>query len=227
MKKLIISTLVILIAFTVNAQEPISGIILKSNGKPSKGTEVSLKMQNEKVKTDKEGKFLFEDVLIGDDSLVIKIGTDKNLRIEIQNDSVFHITLNKNNAIVDNGTTKEIVTYSKVGKGKKDSNIITAEDIAKTQPRQFIDIVTRIPGVTRQSGESGTSVYIRGKNSFASSNIPLCYLDNIEVGFSTLANLDVYSIESIEVNKTGFGYGNKGANGVIIVKTKGNEYVKK
>lgn len=220
MKKAILLSCVFIFSLFVSAQTHLSGTIFKSDGKPSKGTEVRLKIQSKKVKTKKDGKFFFDDILIGNDSLMIKIAKDKDLVIAIKNDSNLLITLNKEDALVDNGVIKETITYRKKAKKIKDSNIITAEDIAKTNTTRFIDIITRVPGVSRSVSDKGTTVFIRGKNSWISSNEPLFILDKSEVPFSTLESLNVFTIESIEVNKAGFGYGNKGANGVIIVTTK-------
>lgn len=87
----------------------------------------------------------------------------------------------------------------------------------------------RLAGVTvaRASG-GGISVLIRGPGSFYSSNEPLYVVNGVpvEAGPSgTLAWLNPQDIASISVLKDAAStaiYGVRGANGVIVIKTKGS-----
>ncbi|HCO68078.1 MAG TPA: hypothetical protein DIT04_10045, partial [Dysgonomonas sp.] len=108
------------------------------------------------------------------------------------------------------------VAYRVKNNKTKRSDLLTSEDIIRLGSRTFMDAVKTIPGVNMRQG----TLAIRGVNSFNSSTEPLFILDGSETSLAALESLDIYTIESIQVNKTGFGYGVKGANGVIMVKTK-------
>jgi TonB-dependent SusC/RagA subfamily outer membrane receptor len=108
------------------------------------------------------------------------------------------------------------------------SSALTAEDIQRTPGQSIEQLLTgRFPGVevTRTTG-GGISVRIRGTTSFLSNNEPLYVLDGIpmEPGPSGgLSWINPYDIASIEVLKNAAEtalYGMRGANGVIIIKTK-------
>jgi TonB-dependent SusC/RagA subfamily outer membrane receptor len=108
------------------------------------------------------------------------------------------------------------------------SSTVTAEDIAKA-PGQSVEqvLMGRFPGVevTRAPG-GGFAVRIRGGSSIRSGNTPLYILDGVAIdpgpnGY--LTGVNPHDIESIQVLKEPAEtalYGLRGANGVIIIKTK-------
>lgn len=107
--------------------------------------------------------------------------------------------------------------------------IVTAEDIER-QPSEPIEkiIQAKIPGVlVTRTADGGIALQIRGASSFYGSNAPLYVLDGVpfETGANgALTGLNPHDIESIRVLKdpadTGI-YGVRGANGVIVITTKG------
>lgn len=85
----------------------------------------------------------------------------------------------------------------------------------------------RVAGVTvSRAQDGGIAVRIRGSTSFYGNNEPLYILDGVpfEPGPSgSLTGISPYDIESIKVLKDAADvaiYGARGANGVIVVKTK-------
>lgn len=197
------------------AQDVFNGTILKSDGKPSKGTEVRVMDSKKKVKTDKQGKFYFETIS-DTDSVIIKVSRDKDLIFLPGKNSELKITLGEETATIYEGDKIFAVAYRVKNNKTKRSDLLTSEDIIRLGSRTFMDAVKTIPGVNMRQG----TLAIRGVNSFNSSTEPLFILDGSETSLAALESLDIYTIESIQVNKTGFGYGVKGANGVIMVKTK-------
>jgi TonB-dependent SusC/RagA subfamily outer membrane receptor len=108
------------------------------------------------------------------------------------------------------------------------NSTLTAEDIAKA-PGQSVEqvLMGRFPGVeVTRTPDGGFAVRIRGGSSIRSGNTPLYVLDGVAVdpgpnGYLTGVNPN--DIESIEVLKEPAEtalYGLRGANGVIILKTK-------
>lgn len=89
----------------------------------------------------------------------------------------------------------------------------------------------RIAGViTKQtSGEPGTGsdFYIRGISTFGGKTTPLLLLDDVEIDPTDLDFIPAENIESFTVLKDASAtaiYGARGANGVMIVTTKGGEF---
>jgi len=106
--------------------------------------------------------------------------------------------------------------------------VVTAEDIDR-QPGQPIEevLMNRFPGVTVTRAPDGTlSVRIRGTTSLHGSNEPLYVIDGVEIqpgSRGSLAGINPRDIATIEVVKDPAGeamYGVRGANGVIVIKTK-------
>ena len=106
--------------------------------------------------------------------------------------------------------------------------IVTAEDIQRT-PGEPIEkvLMGRFPGVwVARTADGGIAVRIRGTTSIVGSNEPLYVLDGVPMQpgpNGSLTGLNPYDIASIEVLKgpaeTAM-YGIRGANGVIVIKTK-------
>jgi TonB-dependent SusC/RagA subfamily outer membrane receptor len=105
---------------------------------------------------------------------------------------------------------------------------VTAEDIQR-QPGQSVEdyLKGRVAGVTVQrSTDGGISVRIRGATSFYGNDEPLYVVDGVAITpgpGGSLTGIDPYDIESINVLKDPADtalYGMRGANGVIVIKTK-------
>src|SRR5205823_14606632 len=97
------------------------------------------------------------------------------------------------------------------------------------QPGQPIEqvLMGRFPGVmVTRAADGSVSVRIRGTTSIRGSNEPLYVIDGVEIqpGLGgSLTGINPHDIATIEVVKDPAGeamYGVRGANGVIIVKTK-------
>jgi TonB-dependent SusC/RagA subfamily outer membrane receptor len=106
--------------------------------------------------------------------------------------------------------------------------VLTAEDIER-QPGQPIEqvLMGRFPGVTVSLAADGSvSVRIRGTTSINGSSEPLYVIDGVEIEpgpGGSLSGINPRDIATIEVVKDPAGeamYGLRGANGVIVIKTK-------
>lgn len=123
-----------------------------------------------------------------------------------------------------------------IGYGTADERSLTgsvatlrSEDIQASQPRTLADMLARIPGVrvtVQGDPYPAMTVRIRGStNSVNSGEEPLFVLDGMPVasGAGEILGLNPNVIESISVLKDAGAtaiYGSRGANGVILIKTK-------
>lgn len=106
---------------------------------------------------------------------------------------------------------------------------VTSEDIDRTPDASFQDLLSgRIPGVSvARAADGGIVIRIRGATSINGSNEPLYVLDGVPIQpdspGGSLNGISPNDIASIEVIKDAIGtamYGVRGANGVILIKTK-------
>lgn len=107
-------------------------------------------------------------------------------------------------------------------------NTVTADAIANSAGQSIEQILAnRVAGVQLGRTSDGTlTVRIRGANNWNGDDEPLYVIDNVPITpgpGGALAGLNPYDIESIRVLKDAVSttmYGARGANGVIVIKTK-------
>jgi TonB-dependent SusC/RagA subfamily outer membrane receptor len=108
------------------------------------------------------------------------------------------------------------------------ASTVTSSDLRR-HPGEPIErvLAARVPGawITR-TADGGIAVLIRGATSIHGSNAPLYILDGVAIQpgpGGSLTGVNPYDIDSIEVLKDATStsmYGVRGANGVIVIKTK-------
>jgi TonB-dependent SusC/RagA subfamily outer membrane receptor len=107
-------------------------------------------------------------------------------------------------------------------------SVMTSEEIDRAPGRSIGQLIMdRFPSVTvTETPDGGLSFRIRGVSSFMGRNQPLCLVDDVPVDLSRGSNaraINPYDIASIEVVQDPAGtamYGVRGANGVIVIRTK-------
>jgi len=107
-------------------------------------------------------------------------------------------------------------------------SVMTSEEIERAPGRSLAQLLSdRFPGVTvTERSDGGLSIRIRGVSSLMSNNQPLCMVDDVPMDIEHGANLraiNPHDIASIEIVQDPAGtamYGVRGANGVIVIRTK-------
>ncbi len=214
-----------------NQQQPeLTGkVIDASTGEPVIGANVIVEGTTSGTITDAGGQFALE--ISGQDSvIVISYVGYLSERINIRGKSSLDIHL-----IPDLQELEEIVV---VGYGSMDRTNVTGaissiktEELNKAPVPNLVEAMRgQIPGMrmTRESGQPGSEVefLIRGKNSLNNSNEPLIVIDGVPSTGGNLAELNTNDIESINILKDAAAasiYGARGANGVILIKTKAGD----
>ena len=105
---------------------------------------------------------------------------------------------------------------------------MTAQDLDRQPGRPIEEVLMgRFPGVTvMRTPDGGVAVRIRGTTSIHGSNEPLYVIDGVAIEpgpGGSLTGINPHDIASIEVLKDPAEtseYGLRGANGVILIKTK-------
>lgn len=123
-------------------------------------------------------------------------------------------------------STQPVVTTGTSAPAKP--NVVDANAIANSsgQPIEKI-LAERVSGVQLGRTADGTlTVRIRGANGWAADKEPLYVIDGVPITpgpGGALSGVNPYDIASIEVLKDAVSttmYGARGANGVIVIKTK-------
>ncbi len=108
--------------------------------------------------------------------------------------------------------------------------VLTADDIQRS-PGQSLEqlLLARVPGLTLTRAADGHAVlHLRGTNTFLGEDEPLFVVNGIPLGpgaHGNLAAIDLHDIETVQVLRDAAmtaAYGVRGANGVIIIRTKEN-----
>lgn len=226
MKKVLL--LLMLFAFSVNfasAQRIISGIVSDEN-EPLIGATVQIKGTGIGVATDIDGNYKIEvpnneAILlysyIGLETQEIVVGTQTTINVVLtENASVLDEII-----VVGYGTQKRSNISGSVG-------VVTSEEITETpvlRVEQALQGRTAGVQIAQNSGSPGSAltVRIRGIGTINNSD-PLYIVDGIPVG--GIDYLNPNDIESINVLKDAASaaiYGARGANGVVLITTKGGK----
>lgn len=107
-------------------------------------------------------------------------------------------------------------------------SIVTAEDIERTPPQSIEELLTsRFPGImVTRSADGGIAIRIRGTTSVHGRTEPLFVIDGVPIEpgpGGSLFGINPHDIESIQVLTDAASttmYGMRGANGIIVIKTK-------
>ena len=105
---------------------------------------------------------------------------------------------------------------------------VTAQDIENNAGQSIVDVLqAKAPGlIVTQGANGGISIQIRGPSTYMGSNEPLFVIDDVPVEpgpGGALMGVNPYDIETIRVLKNPSDtaiYGVRGANGVIVIRTK-------
>ena len=221
MKKFFCSIVVLLLVLPVLAQNegsvPFNGIIVDVAGKGIKNVKVQVKKDGRYTKTDKKGRFGLTD-LTPEDTLVfsikritheIEVGEAKSLRIVMASENTDEWKASQDDELVDFGfmyVKRREFTGS--ASGLTEENLKGYTDLAEA-------INALIPNV---SVSSDGSVSIRGQRSLVANNNAMILLNNQEIG--SVLDVSIYDVKSVEIIKDGVGYGSRGANGVVVIRTK-------
>jgi TonB-linked SusC/RagA family outer membrane protein len=206
----------------------IKGTVTDESGEKLPGVSVTLKGSTRGSTTNTNGDFTLD---IPNEKVVLVFSFVGYLAQEVivGNKTTFNITLK-----LDNKALNEVVVvgYGTVKKSDITGSVssIKAEEINAFPVQNAMQSLNgRAAGVhvVQNSGAPGAtlSVKIRGGNSLQGSNEPLYVVD----GFPLTGNINAINpadIESMEILKDASAtaiYGSRGANGVVIITTKGGK----
>ena len=222
------------------AQKTVTGVVSDDQGMPLPGATVLERGTTNGVSTDFDGNFSI-DVAEGQVLEISFVGYETAV-ITVGQDDVINVSLAQGNQLEE-----VIVTSLGIKREKQALGYAVSEvDSGALEQRGEGDIGRVLTGkasgvqITNQSGlsGSGTSIVIRGFNTFSQGNQPLFIVDGVPFssdtnaqgsfvdgnnGSSRFLDIDPNNIESVNVLKglaAATLYGTQGRNGVILITTK-------
>lgn len=213
----------------------VKGVVYDDGGFPLPGVNVIEKGTTNGTTTDIDGAYQIR--VSGKEAVLIYtyIGFSPK-EMTVGDKKTIDVTLMENVLLIE-----EVVVVG-YGTQKKESivgSIVHATNEELQRSGNVTDLkqalTGRLPGVTTTlstgepggfgDGESTTSIFIRGRNSWNNSQ-PLILVDGVE---RNMDNVDVSEVENISVLKDASAtavFGVKGANGVILITTKRGKVAK-
>lgn len=200
-------------------------VVDATTGETLIGVNILIKGTVEGTATDMDGKFVLGGVS-GKTVLQVSYIGYKEQFVEVGDLGVLTIKLQSDNEMLD-----EVVVVG-AGTQKKVSitgAITSVEGMTLKTPTSSLtnSLAGKLAGVisTTSTGEPGqaSDFYIRGINTFGGVATPLILLDGVEISSGDLNRIPAESIESFSLLKDASAtaiYGNRGANGVMLVTTK-------
>lgn len=211
-----------------NPVRKIYGQVVDNNKEPLIGATVAVKGTTNAVMTDVDGKFSIT-ANIGDVLVVSFVGyTPQEIELESYNDLNILLLLS--------GQMMDEVVVTAWGREKKTTMVGSVSSVSPAELKGPTSNLTtmlagRVAGVIgyQLSGEPGrdnAEFFVRGVGTFGTQSSPLILINGIESSSTELARVQPDDIESFSVLKDATAtsmYGSRGANGVLLITTKGGK----
>lgn len=199
----------------IGDKEPLVGVFVRSKNRPQTGAS-----------TDLDGLFVIE--VETNDVLLFSYMGYKELEVPVTGETELEVMMQMNNDVLEEATVVGYGTQKRISLIGSQQNI-SADELKVPVPNLTQSIAGRVAGVVsmQRTGEPGfddATIYIRGISTLtASMSAPLTIVDGVP---RSISNIDPEDIESFTVLKDASAtaiYGVRGANGVIIINTKGGK----
>lgn len=211
--------------FSFAQEKTVTGTVTTADdGLPLPGASVIVKGTSRGQQTDFDGNYTIS-VNVGDVLVVSYVGM-KNAEIKIGAANTYNVGLQLDNALDE----VIVVGYGTVSKttSKAATVSIDAKTIENRPNASFVQTLSgQVAGlnITTSSGQPGgnSTVQLRGVSSLNGDTEPLFIIDGAPVDQDNFRSLNPQDIASIDVLKDAGAtaiYGNRGANGVVVIKTR-------
>lgn len=226
----------LLLAFSMQfsfAQEKNVTGTIKENGLPLPGVSIMIKGTTKGTQTDMNGKYSISasqgDALvftyIGMTSQTITVGASNSIDVVMVEDGQVLNTVEIVNTGYDRTRTKAETTSA--------ITTISSKTLENRPNASFLNSLQgTAPGLTilSASGQPGSAkidMFIRGISSINAATEPLIVIDGIPTNGNQFRNLNQNDFETVAVLRDAAAtsiYGNRGANGVLVITTKRAKY---
>ncbi len=202
----------------------VTGRVTTTDGVALADVEVMLDNSFVYTVTDRDGSFAIEIPREDDMALLFVRERYVPQRVVINRDTTFSVMLPE-------ASIEPVYNVGYVSRNRNmmavAASTVTADDLEHTSsyslPSALIGSASGLTVMRNSGSEPGYEtfdMYVRGVGTYGSYRSPLCLVDDVEADFSML---DIDEIESVTVLKDGAAnaqYGQRGANGTLLIKTK-------
>nr|WP_226904833.1 TonB-dependent receptor [Pedobacter schmidteae] len=233
MRKIYLFVMCMICTFTVFAQQTrrVEGKVTdQGDGTPLAGVSVQVKGSKVGATTDKDGRYTIKVPSQEKSTLVFSYIGYLAREMSVGNKGVINLTLAEDSKMLSDVV---VIGYGTVAKKDLTGAVgsVNMKDMQKAPVKSFDEALAgRVAGVQVASndGQPGNSfnIVVRGQNSITQDNSPLYVVDGFPLENSNNNAINPADIESIEVLKDASAtaiYGARGANGVILITTKGGK----
>ena len=228
-KRFLTLVLVLLFQFSFAQDILVKGVVTDAGLLPLPGVSIVRNGTNQGTTSGMDGEFTIR-ANKGDKLTFTFIGmvtqsvtvSGPTMKVSLQEDTTV-----LDDVIISSGYVSSVKVKSAIA-----AQTVTAETIQSRPNQSFVQTLQgQVAGlnIMTGSGEPGaaSSITIRGLSSITGSSEPLFVIDGVQMGSANFRSLNPNEIESVTVLKDAGAtaiYGNRGANGVILVTTKRGTY---
>lgn len=227
MKSKFYTLLLLLFSFVVarSQNKTVTGKVTSEEGEVLSGVTISLRGMQKATTTNSSGEYSISVPSTGKEVLIFSYVGKETKEIAVNDRSTINVSLASTSSklndvvVIGYGTVKRKDLTGAVSS-------VSGKEIAETPVANVAQAMQgKLPGVNvvSQDGRPGADVFIRvrGGGSISQSNQPLILIDGVP---GTLSDVPADQVSSIDVLKDASStaiYGARGANGVVLVTTKG------
>ncbi len=215
------------LAFAAEAQT-LRGVVKNANNEPVIGAAVVVEGTTLGASTNVDGSFELKVPDAKSNVLVVSYIGMKTMRVPVAGKTTIDIVMEEDATALEDVV---VIGYGTVKRRDLTGSVasVTGDKLAMNPVSNVAQALQgQLPGVqvTSQDGRPGASmsIRVRGGNSITQSNDPLFIVDGVQV--SSIDDIPADNIESLDVLKDAAStaiYGARGANGVILITTKGGK----
>lgn len=218
--------------FTFAQTKVVTGVVTtKEDGVPIPDATILVEGTDRGVDTDENGRYSIK-ASQGEKLVVHYVGyVSAKSTVGVSNVLNFSLVLDESEMM----EAVVIDTYRTTSKPKSNvaASTVTSKTIEGRPNASFVQTLqAQVPGLnistgSGQPGSSNTQVILRGIGSINGNVEPLFVIDGVPMGSANFRSINPNDIENITVLKDAGAtsiYGNRGANGVIVVTTKGGSF---
>ncbi len=225
--KVIISLSLMLCSVVAVAQTRITGHVTDDGGEPLPGATVAIEGRDGAAVTDADGRF-FIDARQGESLRVSYVGF-QSAKVRIGTATDYNIVLHTDNALLDEVV---VVGYGVQKKINVTGSVSSVDYSREAASRPISTTAQALAGASAgvnvlqsgaRPGNENVSVRIRGIGTLNDAS-PLIIVDGFEGSLSSVNPDDIDKISVLKDAASCAIYGNRGANGVVLVTTKNPQY---
>ena len=221
-------SLAFFIQFSFAQEKTVQGVV-SDNGLPLPGVSISVKGTKRGAQTDYDGKYTIrasageklEFSFIGYKSKSVIVGASSTINVQMEDDVL--------------QLEGVVVTGYQTLKKERATSSIASVNVEELEERAQASIVQNLQGmvaglnIATGSGQPGadSTILLRGVGSLNGNIEPLIIVDGMPVdedGFRSITQTDIVSTSVLKDAAATSIYGNRGANGVIIIETRRGKF---